>query len=81
MGLTPKRQSKSIRVPCVNEDGNEVFIASAQYSESGIYVSFEMLDKNYCEAHKDDVADEISAFIPQLNALLEEDNLPIIVVK
>ncbi|MBR6982126.1 MAG: hypothetical protein IKH75_01110 [Ruminococcus sp.] len=78
MGLTPKRESKSYRVPCVNENGEEVFTCGAQYSENGIFVSFEMLNATYCAEHKTEVQEAISNFLPHLNALLIEDNLPII---
>ena len=78
MGLTPKRESKSYRVPCASETGEEVFVCSAQYSENGIFVNFEMLNPDYCAEHKQDVQEAISAFLPDLNRLLAEDNLPII---
>ena len=78
MGLTPKRESKSYRVPCYNEDGEEVFVCSAQYSENGIFVNFEMLNPTYCAEHRTDVQEVISDFLPVLNRLLAEDNLPII---
>ena len=78
MGLTPKKKSKTLRIPCADENGNEVFICNGQYSSRGIFLSFEMMDEEYCSQHKDDVQEAISAFLPQINALLAEDNLPII---
>jgi hypothetical protein len=80
MGLTPKRVTQSYRVPCVNEKGEEVFVCSAQYGDNGIFVNFEMLNQTYCAEHKQDVQEAISAFLPTLNGLLDEDNLPIITV-
>lgn len=78
MGLTPKRTTKTYRVPCTDEDGKEVFISNVQYSEHGIFLGFEMMDEAYCAEHREDVQEAISAFIPQVNALLTADNLPII---
>jgi len=80
MGLTPKRTTKTYRVPCMDEDGKEVFICNAQYSEHGVFLSFEMIDEAFCAEHREDVQEAISVFIPQANALLAADNLPIISV-
>ena len=78
MGLTPKRETKSFRESMVNEDGNEVLVCGAQYGSTGVYVSVEFIDQNYCEGHTEEVQEAISSFLPRLNALLEQDNLPII---
>jgi hypothetical protein len=77
--LSEKPESKSVRVSAVNEDGDEVLISSATYSERSISVSFEMLNKEYCATHAADVQSVMTAFIARLNALLVDSNLPAIV--
>lgn len=77
--LSEKPESKSVRVSAVNEDGDEVLISSATYSERSISVSFEMLNKEYCATHAADVQSVMTAFMARLNALLVDSNLPAIV--
>lgn len=77
--LSEKPESKSVRVSAVNEDGDEVLISNATYSERSISVSFEMLNKEYCATHTADVQSVMTAFIARLNALLVDSNLPAIV--
>ena len=77
--LTEKPESKSVRVSAVNEEGDEVLISSATYSERSISVSFEMLNKEYCASHATDIQSAMTAFIGRLNALLVDSNLPAIV--
>ena len=78
MGLKQNRSTKSVRIPCVKDDGMEVFVCNAQYSNRGIFINFEMLDQEYCSDNKEDIQDTIAAFIPQINELLAMDDLPII---
>lgn len=79
--LTEKNESKSLRIGSVNEDGNEVLSSHASYSDQSINISFDMLDKSYCAAHKDEVQSVITVFLARLNAALAESGLPIVVTK
>lgn len=74
--LTEKNESKSLRVGAVNEEGTEVMSSSATYSDRNISVSFDILNRSYCAAHKDDVQSAMSAFLVRLNAALDESGLP-----
>lgn len=76
--LMQKDESKSIRVSSVNEDGSEVLVGSASYSNANINLSIDLLDRAYCAAHKDEVRDAITAFMARLNAELAEGGYPII---
>ncbi len=78
MGMTPREETKSLRVTSVNDQGAIVFVANATYSAKNISVNFEMLDQTYCDSHPQEVHDAISSFMARLNVLLTESNLPII---
>ena len=79
--LTEKNESKSLRIGSVNEDGSEVLSSHASYNDQNINISFDMLDKSYCAAHKDEVQNAMTAFLARLNTALAECGLPIVVTK
>lgn len=76
--LMQKDESKSIRVSSVNEDGSEVLVGSASYSNANINLSIDLLDRAYCAAHKDEVRDAITAFMARLNNELAVSGYPLI---
>jgi len=73
--LIANREDKSINVISVNENGEEVFAAHANYSDRSIYVSFEMLNGQYCAENKHEVEGAVSAFLGRLNEVLALDGL------
>lgn len=74
--LTERHESKSIRVNSINDNGNEVMSSGATFSDTNITISFDMLDRAYCAANKEEVQNAITAFITRLNAALASDELP-----
>lgn len=70
------RETKIIRkVATVN--GQEVASVSANYAaERGVELSITLFDKPYCDAHREEVQAFVSSVIGQVNALLDEEQLP-----
>lgn len=79
--LTEKNESKSLRIGSVNEEGDEVLSSQASYNKQNINVSFDMLDKEYCSTHVEEVQSAMTAFLARLNAELAECGLPLVVTK
>ena len=72
-------ENKSInRYYSTDEGDRPVMGANAAWSPNGINMNFDFLDFEYCMAHKDECVECISGFISRLNALLTEDEYPII---
>lgn len=75
------RETKIIR-KVATVGSQEVLSVSANYAaERGVDLSVTLFDKPYCDAHREEVQAFVSAVIAQVNALLDAEQLPLLLAQ
>lgn len=74
--LSEAPESRSLSINARNENGEVVLASHGNYAPRHISISFDLLDREYCLAHRADVEAAMSAFLSRFNELLAEAELP-----
>lgn len=71
-------ETRTINVISQNEEGKNVFSSSATYHPGMVAFNFNLMDREYCAAHPDEVQETVSAFLTRVNGELAKDGYFII---